>query len=89
MTFEAILKDLQQRKFKPIYFLTGEEPYYIDRIVDYISEHVLSEAERSFNQSVYYGKEADMSVIINEAKRFPMMAPYQVVVVREGQHLNL
>ncbi len=89
MTFEAIFKELQQRKFKPIYFLTGDEPYYIDRIVDYISEHVLSEAERSFNQTVFYGKEADMSTIFSEAKRYPMMSPYQVVIVREAQHVKI
>jgi len=55
MTFEAIFRDLQQKNYKPFYFLTGDEPYYIDRIVDYLSEHVLNEGERSFNQTVFYG----------------------------------
>jgi len=89
MTFEALFRDLQQKKFAPFYFLTGEEPYYIDRVVDYLVAHVLDEAERSFNQTLFYGKEADMSTIVNEAKRYPMMAPYNVVIVKEGQHINL
>ena len=89
MTYQAIVTELKQKKYRPIYFLAGDEPFYIDKIVSYIEHHVLDESEKSFNQSILYGKETDMSVVINEAKRFPMMSPYQVVIVKEAQHLKI
>lgn len=88
MTFEKIFSDLQQRKFSPIYFLMGEEPYYIDKISDYICKYVLTEEEKSFNQTILYGKDADAAMITNTAKRFPMMAEHHVVVVREAQNVK-
>lgn len=83
-----ILTDLKRRIFKPVYFLSGEEPYYIDVISDYIEKQVLDESEQEFNQTVLYGKESDMNTIISAAKRFPMMSEYQVVIIKEAQHLK-
>ncbi len=88
MKFEEILQDLKNKIYKPIYFLMGEEPYFIDVITDYIASHVLDEAEKSFNQTVLYGKDTDIANVINTARRFPMMANYQVVILKEAQTLN-
>lgn len=83
-----ILTDLKRRIFKPVYFLSGEEAYYIDQVSDYIEKNVLDESEQEFNQTILYGKEADMNAIISAAKRFPMMSEYQVVIVKEAQNLK-
>lgn len=88
VTYEEIISDLRKRIFKPVYFLAGEEPYYIDLITDYIEEHVLEEAEKSFNQAVYYGEDTTVNSIIETARRFPMMATHQVIIVREAQSLK-
>ncbi|KPL16440.1 MAG: DNA polymerase III subunit delta [Bacteroides sp. SM23_62] len=88
MTFEEILKQLKEKNYRPIYFLMGEEPYFIDRITDYIADHVLTEEEKTFNQIILYGKDTDIPTIINTARRFPMMASRQVVIVREAQSLE-
>ncbi len=85
---KKIIEDIQKGTPAPIYFLMGEEPYYIDRIAGYIEENILTEEERSFNQMVLYGKEVSVEEIISHAKRFPMMSEYQVIVVREAQHLS-
>ena len=87
-SFQSILSDLKQKNYKPIYFLTGEEPYYIDVLSDYILDNVLDESEKEFNQTVLYGNDVDMKTVINVAKRFPMMSPYQVVVVKEAQNIK-
>lgn len=88
MTAEQIVQDLKNKKYKPIYFLHGEESYYIDLISDYIENQVLSEAEKGFNQTVLYGKDTDIMTVLNAAKRFPMMSEYQVVIVKEAQNLK-
>lgn len=88
MNLLELIKDLKSRKFKPVYLLHGEEPYYIDRVSSFIEEHILSEGERGFNQTVLYGKDTDSVTIINTAKRFPMMSEYQVIVVKEAQELK-
>lgn len=88
MTFEQILTDLKNKIYRPIYLLSGEEPFYIDEISDYIEKHTLDETEKEFNQTVVYGKDIDIATIINYAKRFPMMANYQVVIVKEAQELD-
>lgn len=85
---EKILLDLKRRIFKPIYFLSGEEAYYIDQISDYIEKNVLEEADREFNQNVVYGKDVDLVSILGLAKQFPMMSEYQVVIVKEAQNLK-
>ena len=83
-----ILKDLKARKYKPVYLLHGEEPYFIDLISNYVEHELLSPAERGFNQTVFYGKDTDMMAVLNAAKRYPMMADYQVVLVKEAQDLK-
>ncbi len=84
---EAVLNDIQSGKYAPIYFLQGEEPYFIDLISDYIERNAIPEHEKGFNQIILYGKEAPMSAILNNARRFPMMADRQVVIVKEAQNI--
>lgn len=88
MTFEAILQELKQNKFRPVYFLCGEEPYFIDTIADYIEANVLAEEERDFNQTILYGQDTDTANIIANAKRFPMMSEKQVVIIKEAQNVK-
>lgn len=88
MKFEQIINDLKNQVYHPIYFLTGEEPFYIDQISDYIADNVLSDIEKEFNQTVIYGRDTDVASVISYAKRFPMMSNYQVVIVKEAQNLS-
>jgi DNA polymerase-3 subunit delta len=88
MTFDQIIADIENKIYRPVYFLSGDEPYYIDEISDQIEEKVLNETEKEFNQTVVYGRDVDMETIISNAKRFPMMANYQVVIVREAQDIK-
>ncbi len=85
---KQIVADIRNGKIKPIYFLFGEEPYYIDKISQFIEKNVLTEEERGFNQMVLYGKEASIDEIVGNAKRYPMMAERQVVIVKEAQELS-
>jgi DNA polymerase-3 subunit delta len=87
-TYEEIISDLKNRIFKPVYFLAGEEPYYIDLITDYIQEKVLPESEKAFNQIVMYGDDTNISSIIDTARRFPMMSSHQVLIIKEAQSLK-
>lgn len=86
-TPEEVLKELKARKFAPIYFLQGDEPYFIDLISDYIEKNVVPEVERGFNQVVLYGKEASLGTILSHARKFPMMADRQLVLVKEAQNI--
>jgi DNA polymerase-3 subunit delta len=88
MTFEDILSNLKKKIYHPIYFLMGEESYFIDQIADYITNNVLTDAEKGFNQHILYGKDTDMDTIITYARRFPMMASHQVIIVREAQNIK-
>jgi DNA polymerase III subunit delta len=83
-----IVNDIKSGNIKPIYFLMGEEPYYIDKLSDYIEQNVLSEDEKGFNQTVLYGRDVTIEDIISTAKRYPMMADRQVVIVKEAQELS-
>lgn len=83
-----IVNDIKAQNIKPIYFLMGEEPYYIDRLSDYIEQNVLSEEEKGFNQTVLYGRDVSMEDIVSSAKRYPMMAERQVIIVKEAQDLT-
>ncbi|RZK29065.1 MAG: DNA polymerase III subunit delta [Hymenobacter sp.] len=85
VTSEEILKQLAQRQFQPVYFLQGDEPYFIDAVADALEAAVLPESERSFNQVVLYGKDTDVAGILGQAKRFPMMSAHTVVFVKEAQ----
>lgn len=87
-TYEEIISDLKNRIYKPVYFLAGEEPYYIDLITDYIQDKVLPESEKAFNQIVMYGDDTNIPSIIDTARRFPMMATHQVLIIKEAQTLK-
>lgn len=83
-----ILKDIRNKNFKPVYFLMGDESYFIDLITDAIIEHALTNDERDFNQTIMYGADVDnYGVVVNAAKRYPMMADRQLVVVKEAQQI--
>lgn len=85
---EDILKRLKENEYAPIYFLTGNEVFYIDEIAEYIEEHALSESQKGFNQIILYGKDVEIRDVINNAKRFPMMSERQVVIVKEAQEIQ-
>lgn len=83
-----IVSDIKSGNLQPVYFLMGEEPYYIDKISDYIEDNVLEESEKGFNQVVMYGRDVSVEEIVASAKRFPMMAERQVLIVKEAQDLS-
>lgn len=83
-----IVNNIKAGNIKPIYFLMGEEPYYIDKLSDFIEQNVLSEEEKGFNQTVLYGRDVTIDDIVSTAKRYPMMAERQVVIVKEAQELS-
>ncbi len=87
--YADIIKEVRNKQFKPIYFLMGDESYFIDLITDEIIAHALTDDERDFNQTIMYGADVDnYGVVVNAAKRFPMMAPRQLVVVKEAQQID-
>jgi DNA polymerase-3 subunit delta len=88
ITYEEIISNLQKKIYHPIYFLMGEETYFIDKISDYIIDNVLTDAEKGFNQTILYGKDLEPALIMGNARRFPMMANHQVIVVREAQNIK-
>ena len=85
---KKIIAEIQKGNPAPIYFLMGEEPYYIDRIERFLGNNLLTEEQKGFNQMVLYGKETTVGEVISQARRYPMMSDYQVVIVREAQHLS-
>ncbi|PHR68760.1 MAG: DNA polymerase III subunit delta [Lutibacter sp.] len=87
-TVVQIVSDIKQGNIKPIYFLMGDESYYIDKISEFIEKSILTEEERGFNQMVLYGRDVSVEEIISNAKRFPMMAEKQVIIVKEAQELS-
>ena len=88
MKLEQIINDLKNKIYYPVYFLGGEEAFYIDEISGFIEKNILTDTEKEFNQTVIYGRETDVPSIISYAKRYPMMANYQVVIVKEAQDVN-
>ena len=88
-TYENIIKDLKAGKYYPVYLLEGEETYYIDAVADYIEKNVLDDMAREFDQTILYGKDLQsIDVVINAAKRFPMMGTHSVIIVREAQNIK-
>ena len=87
-SFDSIMADLEARRFAPVYYLMGEESYYIDKISDYIAEHVLQPEERDFNQTVLFGSDVTASQVADYARRYPIMSEYQVVIVKEAQNIK-
>jgi DNA polymerase-3 subunit delta len=88
MSAEKIIGDWQKKIFKNIYWLEGEEDYYIDIVMDYAEHKILDEAEAGFNLTVFYGKDADWTAVINACKRYPMFAGRQVVLLKEAQQMK-
>lgn len=88
MTFDEIRKEIKAKQYKPIYFLCGEEPYFIDCLTELMEDTVLSEEEKAFNQTILYGSDVSMSTVTDTARRFPVMAKHQVVIVREAQNIR-
>lgn len=87
-TYDEIKRDIRNKIYSPVYLLQGEEPYYIDQLSDLIEGSVLDEMEKEFNQTVLYGKDIDLATLAGAAKRYPMMANYQVVLVKEAQEIK-
>lgn len=85
---KQLVTDIKKGNLKPVYFLMGEEPYYIDKISDFIEDNVLTEEEKGFNQMVLYGRDVSIEDIVSNAKRYPMMAERQVLIVKEAQDLS-
>ena len=88
VNFDAIMADLKAGKFVSVYYLMGDEPYYIDKIADYIAEHALQPEERDFNQTILFGSDVNASQIADAARRYPMMAERQVIIVKEAQNVK-
>lgn len=88
LTAEQLLSDLRKKNFQPVYFLYGMESYFIDEISQYFEQKVMSESERAFNQMVLYGKDADFQVVVDNARRYPMMAQHQLVILKEAQEMR-
>ena len=88
MNFQSILSDLKAKKYQPVYFLMGEESYFIDFISDYIINEVLNDTEKEFNQTVLYAKDIDVQTVISTAKQFPLMGKRTVVIIKEAQQLK-
>ena len=88
VTFQTIMQDLKNRNFSPFYLLMGDESYYIDSISDYIASHVLSPEESDFNQTICFGSDVTAVQVADMARRYPMMAEYQVIIVKEAQNIR-
>ena len=88
MSVETIISDWKKKQFRPIYWLEGEEEYFIDKAVNYAEHHILTEAEASFNLTIFYGKDANWADILNACRRYPMFAERQVVLLKEAQQMK-
>lgn len=88
MTFDQILQKLKKGEYAPVYLLMGEEPYFIDQLADYITKNALKEDEKSFNQTIFYGKDVEVPALIMAARRYPVMSSRQVIILREAQEIK-
>ncbi|MDD2792500.1 MAG: DNA polymerase III subunit delta [Sediminibacterium sp.] len=88
MSAEKILREWKIGAYKPVYWLEGDEPYFIDKLMDYAEKNIISEAEAGFNLSVFYGRDADWTAVVNACRRYPMFAERQVVLLKEAQHMK-
>lgn len=88
MTATSIIEALKKKQFRPVYWLEGEEDYYIDKVVDYAEHHILTDSEAEFNLTVFYGKDAQWPDVINACRRYPMFSERQVVLLKEAQHMR-
>ncbi len=88
MSAEKIISEWKKNKYKPVYWLEGEEDYYIDQVVDYAEHQILNESEAGFNLTVFYGRDAEWAAVVNACRRYPMFAEKQVVLLKEAQHMK-
>lgn len=88
MDYLDIIKEMKKGDYRPVYFLHGEEAYFIDAITDFVEANCLNETEKAFNQTVLYGKETTAMQVVDAARRMPMMAPRQLVVIKEAQSMR-
>ncbi|MBK9568981.1 MAG: DNA polymerase III subunit delta [Chitinophagaceae bacterium] len=88
MSVEKIIADWKKKNFQPLYWLEGEEEYFIDKVMDYAEHHILTESEASFNLSIFYGKDANWADVLNACRRYPMFAERQVVLLKEAQQMR-
>ncbi|MFZ4543500.1 MAG: DNA polymerase III subunit delta [Saprospiraceae bacterium] len=88
MTYQEIVQQISTRKFQPVYLLQGDEPFYIDELTTLFEDKVLSEGEKAFNFTMFYGEETDFRSVVDTARRYPMMCEYQLVIVREAQEMK-
>lgn len=88
MSVEKIISDWKKKQYKPVYWLEGEEDFFIDEVMEYAEHHILSEADSSFNKTIFYGKDANWAEVINACKRYPMFAEKQVVLLKEAQQMG-
>ncbi|HEX6916211.1 MAG TPA: DNA polymerase III subunit delta [Chitinophagaceae bacterium] len=88
MSVEKIITEWKKGKFQPVYWLEGEEPYYIDKVVEYAETKILTESEAGFNLTIFYGRDADWAAVVNACRRYPMFSERQVVLLKEAQHMK-
>ena len=88
MEYKEIIKSIRQKQFKPVYFLHGEEPFFIDAVTEVIENEILNDGEKSFNLTILYGKDIDNLIVVDNARRYPMMSQYQVVIIKEAQDMK-
>lgn len=88
MDFDKIISDLKNKVYHPVYFLMGEEPFFIDEVSNYIEKNILDDSEKEFNQTILYGGETNILQVISEAKSYPMMSNYRVVIIKEAQNMK-
>src|SRR5687768_2072338 len=88
MAVEKIIADWKKKEFKPVYWLEGDEEYFIDKAINYAEHHILTESEASFNLSVFYGRDTTWTDVINACRRYPMFAERQVVILKEAQQMR-
>src|SRR3954464_14418293 len=88
MSAEKIINEWKKKKFKPIYWLEGEEEFFIDQVMDFAEHHLLSEAEWAFNRTIFYGKDANWADVVTACRRYPMFAERQVVLLKEAQQMR-
>jgi len=88
MAVEKIIADWKKGEFKPVYWLEGDEEYFIDKAINYAEHHILNESEASFNLSVFYGRDTSWTDVINACRRYPMFAERQVVLLKEAQQMR-
>jgi DNA polymerase III subunit delta len=88
LSAEQIIRDWKRKIYKPVYWLEGEEEFYINEVMEFAEHHILPEEEKSFNLSVFYGKDADWAAVVNACRRYPMFAERQVVLLKEAQQMR-